>query len=201
MDILDETVGCENWQKEYYEVKGNVYCRIGIKTDDGWVWKSDCGVESNVDAEKGEASDAAKRAGFCWGIGRELYSTPKIKLKQLPDSYYFNDKLTMQFAVKEIEYDGKKISKLVIVDRWGHNVFNWVKDDTEFGREQPKSVAEMYHPVPEKTNEEILVEFCRDMKAKGVNMEAFYRKYHPKMADWKGQLQIERLWNYFNNAA
>ena len=25
MDILDETVGNENWQKEYYEVKGGKY--------------------------------------------------------------------------------------------------------------------------------------------------------------------------------
>ena len=60
MDILDETIGSEKWQKEYYEVKGNVYCRIGILTENGWVWKGDCGIESNVDAQKGEASDAGE---------------------------------------------------------------------------------------------------------------------------------------------
>lgn len=80
MNILDETVGVENWQREHYECKGNLFCRVGIdvtKTDD-WVWKSDCGVESNTEAQKGEASDSFKRACFNWGIGRELYTAPFI---------------------------------------------------------------------------------------------------------------------------
>lgn len=62
MSILDETVGVENWQREHYECKGNLFCRVGIKIDredcNEWVWKSDCGVESNTEAQKGEASDA-----------------------------------------------------------------------------------------------------------------------------------------------
>ncbi|MFQ7077338.1 MAG: hypothetical protein ACLRSW_05045 [Christensenellaceae bacterium] len=33
MDILDETVGAENWQSEYAEIKGNLYCGIGIKDE------------------------------------------------------------------------------------------------------------------------------------------------------------------------
>jgi hypothetical protein len=94
MNILDETVGAENWQREHYECKGNLFCRVGIRctvdsntktTEDGdciriceedWVWKSDCGTESNTEAQKGEASDSFKRACFNWGIGRELYTAP-----------------------------------------------------------------------------------------------------------------------------
>ena len=30
MNILDETVGAENWQREHYECKGNLFCRVGI---------------------------------------------------------------------------------------------------------------------------------------------------------------------------
>lgn len=125
MNILDETVGQMNWQKKYYEVKGNLYCSVGIKNENGeWVFKDDCGIESSADAEKGEASDAFKRACFNWGIGRELYTTPKIKIK-CQDSYYYNDKMNMTFTVKEIGYEGKKINKLVIVDRFGNVAFNY----------------------------------------------------------------------------
>jgi len=83
MDILDETVLPDNWQCEFYEVKGVMFCRVGINVNyydatlpERWIWKSDAGSESNQDAEKGNASDARKRAGFAWGIGRELYTAP-----------------------------------------------------------------------------------------------------------------------------
>lgn len=88
MNILDETVGAENWQREHYEVKGNLFCRVGINVSkepmvrsDCWVWKADCGTESNTEKEKGESSDSFKRACFNWGIGRELYTAPKTKIK------------------------------------------------------------------------------------------------------------------------
>lgn len=78
--VLDETVGADHWQCEYREIKGNLYCRIGIYSDalQQWVYKENCGTESNQEAQKGEASDAFKRAGFAWGIGRELYTAPFI---------------------------------------------------------------------------------------------------------------------------
>ena len=82
MQILDETYGAMGWQCRYKEVKGNLFCTIGILSPeyDEWVWKEDCGTESNTEKEKGEASDAFKRAGFRWGIGRELYTAPFIWL-------------------------------------------------------------------------------------------------------------------------
>ena len=80
-NILDETFTPFGWQNKYEEVKGNMYCSIGIKHDNEWIWKSNCGTESYTEKEKGEASDAFKRAGFNWGIGRELYTAPKTKIK------------------------------------------------------------------------------------------------------------------------
>lgn len=81
MDLLDEVVGPENWQCDYKQVKNVVYCGIGINTQEaGWVWKWDAGDESNIEEEKGEASDSFKRAAVRWGIGRFLYrlgSNPK----------------------------------------------------------------------------------------------------------------------------
>jgi len=89
-DILDEVCGAENWQVKYEEHKGNLFAHIGIKIGSEWVWKSDCGTESQVEKEKGEASDAFKRAGVMWGIGRFLYSKKIVRLpvKEKNGKYY-----------------------------------------------------------------------------------------------------------------
>lgn len=87
-DLLDNVCGQDNWQVRYSEHKGNLFASIGIRVDqnlgtdveDYWVWKEDCGTESNVEKQKGEASDAFKRAGVMWGIGRFLYSKKIVKL-------------------------------------------------------------------------------------------------------------------------
>ena len=118
MNILDETVGSSNWQREHYECKGNLFCRVGIGiTRKGgvseWVWKSDCGTESNTEAQKGEASDSFKRACFNWGIGRELYTAPftwipadKCNIK--------NGKCYDKFIVEKIIIENKQITAVAI---------------------------------------------------------------------------------------
>ncbi len=80
MNILDETVGPENWSRRHYEVKGNLHCEVSIWDEQKkqWVSKADCGTESYTEKEKGECSDSFKRACFNWGIGRELYTAPFI---------------------------------------------------------------------------------------------------------------------------
>lgn len=76
MNILDEVIGPENWQSDYKEIKGNLYAGIALRINGEWIWKWDCGTESNAEKEKGEASDAFKRAAVKWGIGRFLYDIP-----------------------------------------------------------------------------------------------------------------------------
>ena len=74
MDRLDEVIGAENWQTRYKDVKGNLFCGIGIKINDEWVYKYDAGAETLTEKRKKlEASDSFKRAGVQWGIGRFLY--------------------------------------------------------------------------------------------------------------------------------
>lgn len=121
MNILDETVGPENWQNKFYEHKGILFCSLGINTNydkpeagDRWIWKDDAGVESNTDAEKGNASDARKRAGFAWGIGRELYTTPLIWVKAENCRIDDNGKCWDKFAVEAIRVQDKKITGLLI---------------------------------------------------------------------------------------
>ena len=75
--ILDEVYGEDGWYNEFEEIKGNLYCSIFIWSEErkAWLKRQDCGVESAFgDKEKGEASDAFKRAGFKVGIGVELYT-------------------------------------------------------------------------------------------------------------------------------
>jgi len=87
MDILDRVIGPENWTKrtEQFGATSTV-CRIGIRTSSGdFVWKDDIGVESDVESEKGGASDAFKRAAVNWGIGRFLYS---MKMKYVNVNQY-----------------------------------------------------------------------------------------------------------------
>lgn len=127
MTILDETFGPMGWQRDHKEIKGNLYCGIGIWDENKkeWVWKWDCGTESFSEAEKGEASDSFKRAGFCIGIGRELYTAPLIFFKtgtqkkssgkgyELANPNEFRGIYVKEFETTEL--DSKRIiTKLVI---------------------------------------------------------------------------------------
>jgi hypothetical protein len=71
---LDKVVGPANWQNKFETIGNKLYCSLGIKINGEWVWKVDCGTESEFEAEKGQTSDAFKRAAVHWGIGRFLYS-------------------------------------------------------------------------------------------------------------------------------
>jgi len=74
MNLLDDVCGAENWASDYREVAGRLFAGVGINVDGkSWVWKWDTGAETNVEAEKGEASDSFKRACVKWGVGRFLY--------------------------------------------------------------------------------------------------------------------------------
>ena len=78
MRILDETVGAMNWMKKYSRENANCTVLIWDQSKGQWISKEDTGTESNMESEKGLASDSFKRACFNWGIGRELYSAPFI---------------------------------------------------------------------------------------------------------------------------
>tara|TARA_R110000737_G_C14572745_1_gene484322 strand:- start:121 stop:543 length:423 start_codon:yes stop_codon:yes gene_type:complete len=83
MDRLDAVCGHLGWQRKHELIDGQLFCHVGIYDEsiNQWVWKSDVGVESRTEAEKGRSSDAFKRACFNWGIGRELYDLPLIIVK------------------------------------------------------------------------------------------------------------------------
>jgi hypothetical protein len=162
MNILDETVGPECWQREHYECKGNLFCRVSIvcETKKGesifpeWVSKSDCGTESNTEAQKGEASDSFKRACFNWGIGRELYTSPftwveadKCNIKERKDArgnavYACYD----NFSVSNIVIENKEIVAL--------DIYNNTKKCVAFSWKKPG------HKAPSNTPAELICADC-----------------------------------------
>jgi hypothetical protein len=118
MNLLDETVGCENWQRSHVLINGNLFCNVSIKLDGEWVTKQDVGTESYTEKEKGQASDSFKRACVNWGIGRELYTAPFIWVSNCEIANKNGKPTTYdRFAVDYISYDSNRnICELRIVN-------------------------------------------------------------------------------------
>ena len=74
---VDEVVGQENWTNSFTQSpNGGVLCTLGIKIEDEWVYKTDGADNTEIERVKGGLSNAMKRAGVQWGIGRYLYKLP-----------------------------------------------------------------------------------------------------------------------------
>ena len=136
--LLDETVGCMNWQSEFYEVNQQTICRIGIWDEKKccFIYKSDTGSESNIEGEKGLISDCYKRCLSRWGV-TELYTAPAISID---DDGYGNK----GYNVSEIEINEKRhITKLVLVNRFGKEAFRWSKGSTISPVEKKEKTKEL----------------------------------------------------------
>lgn len=71
---LDDVFGIAGWKNEFRDWKGSgVLCGLSCFVNDQWITKWDGAEETNMEATKGGISDAMKRAGYQWGIGRYLY--------------------------------------------------------------------------------------------------------------------------------
>lgn len=163
MNILDETVGPENWQREHKEHKGNLFCGVSIWNEDKkqWVTKWDCGTESNTEKEKGEASDSFKRACVNWGIGRELYTSPFIwiptNLCNIKDNKCYD-----RFEVTHINIENKQITELKILNtNTGVTCFEM----------KPKVEQESYDPTKQVTDIQAKSMYKALLKKLGSNEE------------------------------
>lgn len=129
-NILDETVGAYNWQRQHCRDNANCIVSIWDATKSQWISKEDTGTESNTEAEKGLASDSFKRACFNWGIGRELYTAPFIWIKAEDCQKLYQDKgkwkCSDSFKVRKILIENKRIVALAINNvRTGKTCFIW----------------------------------------------------------------------------
>jgi len=74
MDRLDDVVGPSEWGDAYAETpSGRVICSLAIRINGEWLVKSDGAGDTGMEGEKGGISDAFKRAGVKFGVGRYLY--------------------------------------------------------------------------------------------------------------------------------
>lgn len=126
---LDDVTG-GMWQDEYREVGGLLICRIGIYSliIEQWIWREDTGTESNIDKEKGHVSDAFKRAGVKWGIGRGLYDLPIINLQTVKN---WKNKDVPSYGNKALF--GDDVTRLCrkLIDQKGTDKPIWFKSNEE----------------------------------------------------------------------
>ena len=232
MNILDQTVTPFGWQKEYYEENGLLFCKVGIKdpTTHEWCWKSDTGSKSNIEEEKGLASNAFKRSAVAWGIGRELYTAPRIVVN-LTDKDMYRGHLAQTFHVGKMEVKDGSIIALTILDKWDNVRFTY---STEGGAKATDPIVSVDDDLPnfgdipgfedgaatasgdveKKTGTELITEFCNKMKDQPsvdpYQLKRFYDFFTKKPSKKDPNICIvdsydvvvpEMLWkNWMNNA-
>lgn len=154
MNILDEVVGPLDWKREHKRENANCVVSIWDASKKEWVSKEDTGTESNTEAEKGLASDSFKRACFNWGIGRELYTAPQIKIAFEGNEGKY--KRIYGLHVSEMVVENGQITKLVVMD--SNKVrFSWSKNGKVQATKpaaKPAAKPTAPAPVPEATTPE-----------------------------------------------
>lgn len=189
---LDEWVGWNNWQTEFYSVGNHIVGKLGIWDSEKlmWIWKSDVGSESNIEKEKGLISDTYKRLLVRFGVN-ELYSAPDILIS---DDGFGNK----GYKVSEIEYNEyREICHLVIVNRFGKEVYRMNPDN------MVQETKPINKPIQSCDNREVVIQSIKDTANKewckdGVNRTelqkfvAFYTKKVEKDG-WKGDFHFDSL--------
>lgn len=187
MQLLDETLGSMNWQRSHEVVDGRLCCTVSIWDEEKqqWIKKQDVGTESMTEKDKGQFSDAFKRACFNLGIGRELYTAPFIWISGHTTDrgnngrYKADQKFVSGLKVSKIEYDDKRrISNLIIVDKNGEEVYTMGKPSKGASKKKkdeltaPRSIsarqAQEIKGLLEQTNSDVK-QFLAYYKASSVD--------------------------------
>lgn len=203
--ILDETFGQFNWQCSYSEIKGNLFCTISVRdpNTNEWISRTDCGAESNIEKEKGEASDAFKRAGFKFGVGVELYSAPRIKIP-IEESDMYNGRFCQTFTLKDIQISpDHKITSLSIQDRRGNVRYTYNAQQPQ--QYKPQLIQENAQPnrKTKYTNDEFIKRMSEE-KQKYLNdynalnkLKRFYDWWMAADTKCPNKTRVEAM-NYFD---
>lgn len=208
--ILTELYG-NAWMNTYQTIDGKLYCTISVfdSSINQWISRMDVGTESNVEVEKGLASDAFKRAGFKWGIGDELYSAPNIKV-QLTEGDCYNGKCRLKLRVSEIDYnENNKINKLTIVDNFNRVRYTYPQQQPQQLVQapfQPHTAPQQPQPVqqPQQYSKEAIIENIRanaDIEALRPNvniaiLRKFVEYYTNRISNngWQGSFDFGLMW-------
>lgn len=177
-NILDETVGCMNWQRHHLRDNANCIVSIWDNEKKQWIEKEDTGTESNTEKEKGLASDSFKRACFNWGLGRELYTAPFMwvsakdcHIVQKGQGYTCYDR----FTVEDIQYKDRQITYVRIRNRSTNAAI-------EFGAPSAPAIGE----TKAKALETMLGQ-------KGVSVDVIYSQYGVKKLSELDEIQHAQI--------
>ena len=197
MAMLDEAVGAFNWKREHS--RDNANCTISIWDDEKaqWVSKEDVGTPSNTEAEKGLASDAFKRAGFNWGIGRELYTSPFIWVNadkfKTRKNQRGGEEVDGKFIVTrmDVDEDSRKITRLEIAFKHNNNpatpCFKWVETDAKPATPKepalPQTASPKVQPAPQPSRADQLAELERLLTETNTDRQRFFGYYKAENAD------------------
>ena len=193
-NILDETFGPFNWCIQYKTENGILFAGIGIKDPQSgayiFKWNAGSVDEGTVDYGKALASDAAKRSGFSWNLGSELYFTPRVVVP--------NENTT--YKCTEFECEDGKVVKYTIVDADGEQVFHY-----ENGKSTVKA-GKSSLPEEDKSLEwgARLRDWCGKMKDQTQDTEehtrllAFYYA-NLKLSQRGERYGVRALWRFFNS--
>lgn len=177
--ILDEAFGMYGWERTHQSIEGNLYCTVRIWDSEKaqWIEKQDVGTTSYAEKEKGQASDAFKRACVNVGIGRELYTAPFIWISsskaniQKRDNRYTTSE---RFQVREISYNEmREIAAITIVNDRGVVVYEY----------QEKKNSSKNQNTTNRITELQKKELENELKRTGVDIEKVLRRYELKKLD------------------
>jgi hypothetical protein len=92
MERFDRQFGWQRWENEITEIQEGFLCRITVYLPErdgqpgATISKTDGANRTDIEAIKGGISDAMKRCAVQFGLGRSLYSYPKVFV-ETPDRY------------------------------------------------------------------------------------------------------------------
>jgi hypothetical protein len=198
MRRFDDVCGVD-WQCRYSHVtdKG-VVCEIGVKIDGEWRWRSNGAGETDVEGEKGALSDAFKRAGVLWGVGRYLYDLPNewVELdeyKRLKKTPSLPKWATPNGEAATGAAEGQRGDALAIVvkalemgDMWAILALCWKAEQDyrfAFGRLNQKQKA-----------------LCRELEQRAATLRADYLEALPERAIADDEMGVRQLWDELTRA-
>ncbi len=189
MNMLDEVVGPGNWTRKH--TRDNANCIVGIWDEDKgmFIEKEDVGSESNVEKQKGLASDSFKRACTNWGIGRELYTAPDMFIRPENLKSHKSDgnrwSCRDRFKVAEIEYDKEtnriKYVKIRNLSNGAEITFNQdtsVIENIEDRKQKMKEQTEAMEKTVSLATEGQVAEIKKLIQEKGVNLKDVLSRYN-----------------------
>lgn len=177
--ILDEAFGMYGWERTHQSIEGNLYCTVRIWDSEKaqWIEKQDVGTTSYTEKEKGQASDAFKRACVNVGIGRELYTAPFIWISSSKANIQKRDNrdtTSERFQVREISYNEmREIAAITIVNDRGVVVYEY----------QEKKNSSKNQNTTNRITELQKKELENELKRTGVDIEKVLRRYELKKLD------------------